>query len=128
MKLSCRPLAFTSYWAFLKNKRGLELVSLLHFLSNFWKKKFSCYILLIDQISLSGYLYEILGNMCIAIVCKPGCDVMNSEVNLIFLIKSFFLYNQKVVTKAQISWEWKELLRWNKNHFSSILKCFQSSK
>ena len=24
---------------------------------------------------------EILSNMCIAIVCKPGCDVMNFEVN-----------------------------------------------
>ena len=36
----------------------------------------------------------------IAIVCKSGCDVMNFEVNLIFLIKSFFLYDQKVVTKT----------------------------
>ena len=25
---------------------------------------------------------EILGKMCIAIVCKPGCDVTNFEVNL----------------------------------------------
>ena len=31
LKLNCRPLAFTSYKAFLKNKRGLELVSLPHF-------------------------------------------------------------------------------------------------
>ena len=45
-------------------------------------------------------LCEILGNMCIAIVCKPGCDVINSEVNLIFLIKSSFLHDQKAVTKA----------------------------
>ena len=28
--------------------------------------------------------------MCIAIFCKPGCDVMNFEVNLIFLINPFF--------------------------------------
>ena len=33
--------------------------------------------------------------MCIPIVCKPGCDVMNFEVNLIFLIKPFFLHDQK---------------------------------
>ena len=33
--------------------------------------------------------------MCIAIVCKPGCDVMNFEAKLIFLIKSFFLHDQK---------------------------------
>ena len=30
---------------------------------------------------------EILVNMCIAIVCYPGCDVINYEMNLIFLIK-----------------------------------------
>ena len=38
--------------------------------------------------------------MCIAIVCKPVCDVMSFEVNLIFLIKSCFLHDQKVVTKT----------------------------
>ena len=38
-------------------KRGLELVSLPHFLHNFWRKRFSCYILLIGQVSLSGCLY-----------------------------------------------------------------------
>ena len=55
-------------------------------------------------------LCEISGNMCIEIVCQLGCDVMNSEVNLIFLI-TFFLHDQKVVTKAEISLERKELLR-----------------
>ena len=25
--------------------------------------------------------------MCIALVCQPGCDVMNFEINLIFLFK-----------------------------------------
>ena len=32
LKLNCKPLAFTSYKAFLKIKIGLELVSQLHFL------------------------------------------------------------------------------------------------
>ena len=32
---------------------------------------------------------EILGNMCILIVCKPGCDVVNFEIKIIFLIKPF---------------------------------------
>ena len=45
-------------------------------------------------------LCEILGNMSIAIVCKPGCDVMNFEDNLIFQIKQFFLHDQKVVPKT----------------------------
>ena len=45
-------------------------------------------------------LLEILGNMCIAIVCYPGCEVMDFEINLIILIKQFFLYAQKVKTKT----------------------------
>ena len=38
---------------------------------------------------------EILGNMCIAIVCFPGCDIMNFEINLIFLMKPFFYMTEK---------------------------------
>ena len=44
-----------------------------------------------------------MGNKCIAIVCKPGCDVINFGVNLIFLIKPFSLYDQKVVTKTKMA-------------------------
>ena len=45
--------------------------------------------------------------MFVAVVCKPGYDVMNFEINLTFLIKSFFLHDQKVVTKTKTSWEQK---------------------
>ena len=50
-----------------------------------------------DQISLSSslFLFEILGNMCIKIVCYPGCDEMDFETNLIFLIKPFFYITKK---------------------------------
>ena len=49
----------TTYKAFPKNKkRGLELAWLSHFLHDFWRfLNFSCYIILSDQISLSGSLY-----------------------------------------------------------------------
>ena len=47
-------------------------------------------------------LYEILGNMSIAILGKPGCDVMNFEVNLIFLIKPFFVHDQSRDKKLNI--------------------------
>ena len=40
-------------------------------------------------------LREILSNMCIVI----GCDVINYEINLTLLIKTFFLRDQKVKTK-----------------------------
>ena len=63
---------------------------------------------------------EILGNMCVVIVRLPGCSNINFEINLIFLIK-FFLNEQKVKTKTEISWERKELLRWNKRNSSSLL-------
>ena len=33
--------------------------------------------------------------MCIAIVCFSGCDVINLEINLIFLIKPFFYMTRK---------------------------------
>ena len=35
-------------------------------------------------------LLEILSNMCISITCFPGCEVINFEINLAFLIKPFF--------------------------------------
>ena len=38
--------------------------------------------------------------MCIAIVRKPGCDVMNFEVKFVFLIKPFFVNDENVVTKS----------------------------
>ena len=40
LKLSCRPLTFASFKTFWKTKRGLELVSLPHFLHDFWWKIF----------------------------------------------------------------------------------------
>ena len=33
--------------------------------------------------------------MFIAIVCQPGCDVMNFEINFIFLLKPFFNMTKK---------------------------------
>ena len=56
LKLSCGPLFFTSYNAFLKKLRCLELASLPHFLMIFEEKYFSFYILLPDEISLSDGL------------------------------------------------------------------------
>ena len=46
LKLSCRPLAFTSHNSFTKQRRGVELVSLFHFLHDFGRKIF---LLFYDQ-------------------------------------------------------------------------------
>ena len=45
-----------------------------------------------------------------------------------FSMKPFFLNEQKAKPKNWISWEQKELLRWNNKHFSSFLKSFCWSK
>ena len=103
-------------------------MSLPHFPHSFWRKIF----ILLYSINWPNFVVwlplrcEILGNMCIAIVCKPGCDVMNFDANLIFLIKPVFLHDQKVVIKTLVPWERKELLRWNKN-LQSIFHHFQKA-
>ena len=51
---------------------------------------------------LVALLREILDKVCIVIVCviiATGRDVKNFEINLNFLIKPFFLFDQKVKTK-----------------------------
>ena len=76
-KLSYRPLAVTLYLAFYflkkqKTNKDLELGSLPHYLYNFWKKKknLSFYIIFVDQVSLSDYLYFVRHwAMSVAIVC-----------------------------------------------------------
>ena len=73
-------------------------------------------------------LLEIFGNMCIAIVCWPGCDVINFKTNLTFLIKPFSCMTKRSRQKLRISWKRKELLRWNKKHFLLFLSDFQLPK
>ena len=103
---------------FQKMKRGLELAPLPHFADNFWRKMlFLCSINWSNFMVWLFLLCELLGNMCIGIVGKPGCDVMNFEVNLIFLIKLLFLAWQKCCIRTKISWEQKKLLRWKKIFF-----------
>ena len=74
--------------SFLKNKKGSG-TSL--------SVSFSAWFPLLYFINRSTFtvwlplLPEILNNMFILIVYKSGCDVINFEVHLIFLIKPFFL-------------------------------------
>ena len=85
---------------FFLKKRGLELVSLLHFLLEFWRKVF----LLLYSITGPNFIAwlplfrEILGIMCIVIACCLGCDVINFEIKLLFLIEQYFLHGQKTKT------------------------------
>ena len=82
--------------------KSLAIVSPAHFVYDFSTKMF----LMLYSINKPNFiawfplLLEILGNMCIAIVCESGCDVMNFDINLIFLIESLFLHDQKFMTKT----------------------------
>ena len=99
-KLSCTPLAFTSFKASLKNKKDIELVSLPDFLHYFSRIMF----LLLYPINLPNFivwlplLREILDNVCMAMVCWPVYHLTIFEINHIFLIKSFFPQDQKFKT------------------------------
>ena len=80
-----------------KIRRDLKLI----FCLIFWRK----FILLLYSINWPNsivwlpLLREILGNMCIAVVSYPGCDVIYSVINFTFVIKLFFLQDQKGKTK-----------------------------
>ena len=77
--------------------KGLGIVSLAHFVYDFSTKMF----LMLYSINWPNFiawlllLLEILGNMCIVIACYPDCDIMDFEINLIFLIESFFYMTKK---------------------------------
>ena len=84
------------YWSrdmlnFHFSEKRLGLVSPPHFVYNFSRKMF----LMLYSINWPHFIVwlplrlEILGNMCIKIICEPGCDVIKFEINLIFLIKPF---------------------------------------
>ena len=78
-----------------KTKRFLKLVYLPHFLDDIWRKMF-IWLYCINWLNLfllMPVLREILWNMCFVIVCQPGFDIENFEINLIVLLKpssSFF--------------------------------------
>ena len=93
-------------------KKDLGIVSTSHFVHDFPKKMF-CKLYSINCPGFTAWLVllrKILVNICIAIVCWPGCDVIDFEINLIFLIKSFF-YMTKKSRQNWISWEQKEFFR-----------------
>ena len=61
-------------------------------------------------IVLLPLLFKILENICVVIICCPVCDVKNVEINLSFLIMTFFY-----LTKEKSGQKCKDLK--NKNSF-----------
>ena len=81
-------------------EKGLGIVSPPHFVYDFLTTFLVLYSFdRLNFIFCFPVLLEILGNVCIAIVCFTGCDVINLEINLIFLIKPFFYMTEKLRQK-----------------------------
>ena len=76
-----------------KIKRDLELFSLTHFLQDFWTEIF----LLIYSINWPNFiawlrlLCDILGNMCIVIVCFPDCDLITCLLSLCEILDNMYI-------------------------------------
>ena len=110
LKLACnwnKLFKILHYWSrdmlsFDFLDKGLGIAFPAYFVYDFSTKMF----LMLYSINWPNFiawlplLLEILDNMCIAVVCYPGCDIMDFEINLIFLIEPFFLHDQKVMTKT----------------------------
>ena len=79
------------------------LVSLSHFLYDFWRKIFLTFypINCLNFIAWLSLLLKILGNMCIVSFCFPVCDVKKFESEFNFLIKSFSYKVKKSVQKCK---------------------------
>ena len=92
------------------------------FFTRFWVRFWRKIFLMIYSINWRNFivwlslLLEILDNVCIAILCFQGFDAINFEIDLIFLIKSFFYLSKK-------SWRASKYLE-NKKAFKVKAKAF----
>ena len=83
--------------------RRLGLASPPHFVYDFWRKiLFMLYsINWPNSVAWLPLLLEILGNMCIVIICYPICGVINFEINLSLLITPFLYITKKAGQKRK---------------------------
>ena len=83
--------------------KGLGMVSPVHFAHNFSRKMF-CMLYSTNWPNLIVWFPLLL-------------DILDNISN-----QAVFIHAQKFKTKTEISWEWNELLRWNKKTFFIIFK------
>ena len=73
---------------------------------DFWRKSFlKLYSINWPSFKFAWLLLvlEMLGNICIVIICFPVCEVMNFEINLSILIKPFSYMTKKSGPKIEAS-------------------------
>ena len=122
LTLRCRSLAFTSYKTLLKIKKKSGTGLLASF--SVWFLMKNSYVLLIDQISLPDCLYFLIcWAICVILYFPDRDEITKFEINLNFPTSSFNKWTKKSGQNLNI-FRTKKLFRWNKNHFSSLLKSF----
>ena len=89
-----KKMCYLLYWKPFKNEEKCFLFRLkIFFISS---KSFDlCFINWPNFIVWLPLLLEILGGMCIKIICERGCNVIKFKINLIFLIKPFRYMTKK---------------------------------
>ena len=110
-------------------EKDLGIVSPPHFVHDISKNMFLM-LYSINWPNLIAWLFlllEILINMCIAIVCFPRFDVINLEIELIFLIKSLFSMNKESRQILNIL-RTKRAFKMKKEHILTFLKGFHWPK
>ena len=89
----------------------------------------SCHILLTGQVSLSSYLHlKCRPVYVLQLFISPVCDVINSEINLVSHQAAFLTLTKKSGQRFKYVKNKKNVLTWNKKHFSSTLKAFYWSR
>ena len=90
---------YTVCFSFFKNKKRSGINPPVAFVHDFWRKVFfTLYTInwpnFIDWLHV---LFEILGIMCIKIICLPVCIVMNFEINFFFVsqVKNLIIFRTK---------------------------------
>ena len=120
------------FWFFRKGAGNSFSQNILHMI--FQEKCSSCYILLTDHISLSDclYLWRYWAKCVLQLFVNQICDVINFEINLIFLIKPFFINDQKVENKnsniLRTKWAFNVKIKSIFHHFLKASNCQKFSQ
>ena len=124
LDLRCWLLFFSLKRAFSKDKNRSGTSLLASFFQNFWRKIFSGCILLNKQNILMIFYtsWDIGHYVYVVIIYFSVCEVINFEINISFLIKSFSCIKCKYLKNEKSFWD--EI----KSIFPSFLKAFQLSE
>ena len=112
--------------------KGLGIVSLRHSVCNFSRKTFLM-LYSINWPNFITWLWIVFTSWGIGKYVSCNCLLTRLWRHRFSNLRDFsnqnvFLYDEEVKAKIWISWEQKELLRWNEKHFSSFLMGFQMPK